>query len=175
MARLVDLEIITKSGSVDLDPLHADADEAAIYCRRFEFSGTAATDAKSGSPKGTREYAGITIEKRLDSASPVLFQLFTRHSGFKAIFRIHKVKSDPGDTPGEVALTVTIGGDECRAWISSYKLVVPDVETKAANDPDEPFELITFSFASIVYHRSGTNHAGAPAELMVEDSLLSVM
>jgi hypothetical protein len=175
MARLVDMEIITKSGTVDLDPLHADADEAAIFCRRFELSGIAATDLKSGSPKGTREYPGITIEKRLDSASPVLFQLFTLHSGFKAIFRIHKVKSDAGDVPGEVALTVSIGGDEYRAWISSYKLIAPDVETKAANDPDEPYEVITFSFASIVYHRSGTNHAGAPTELMVQDSLLGVM
>jgi type VI protein secretion system component Hcp len=175
MARLVDLEIITKDGKFDLDPVHTGVDDAAIFCRRFVMGGTAATNPKSGSPKGTREYEGITIEKPLNGASPALFQLFTGHVGFKAVFRIHQVKAGPTHEPGEVVLTVTIGGDDFLAWISSYKLVVQDVETRAENDPDEPYEVILFSFSHITYHKSGTDNAGAPTELMVEDSLLGVM
>lgn len=175
MARLVDLEIITKDGKFDLDPVHTGVDDAAIFCRRFELGGSAATNPKSGSPKGTREYEGITIEKPLNSASPALFQLFTNHVGFKAVFRIHQVKSGPTQEPGEVVLTVTIGGDDFLAWVSSYKLVVPDVEKRASDDPDEPYEVIVFSFSNICYHKSGTDNAGAPTELMVEDSLLGAM
>ena len=174
MARLVDLKITPKSGKFDLDPLHKDVDDVGIYCRKFELSGVAATDSKSGSPKGTREYAGVTIEKRLDAASPSIFQLFIGHVGIKAEFRIYKVNSNTEETPGQVALTVSIGGDESLAWISSYKLIVPDVETAAKDDPDEPYEVITFSFSKIQYHKSGTNHKGAAAEIVVTDSLVGV-
>lgn len=175
MARLVDLDIILKDGTFVKDPVQSDVDGAAITCQRFEMGGVAPTDLKSGHPKGSREYAGITIHKRLDGASPGLFKLFAYHIGFKAVFQIHKVNSSTSDEPSQVALTVTIGGDEYMAWISSYKLVVPDVETRAENDPEEPYEVVVFSFSKIVLQKSGTNHAGEVKVEVVDDSLVGVL
>ena len=174
MARAVDLEIETKSGKVDFDPLMSGQQDAGIYVRKFDLEALISVDPKTGSPKGTREYPGITIEKRHDMSSPKLLELFVNQTGFKATFRIHKPSPASDDMAGEVAATVTIGAPDFKAWISRYELKVPDVEKLAKDDPDEPYERIVFSFTTIEYHKSGTGFDGKQHQVVVQDSLVGL-
>lgn len=171
MARSVDLEIITKDGAIDFDAVMDGQQDAHIYCRRFEVSSTSPVDIKTGATRGTREYAGIKIEKRLDKASSKLLELFVGGAGLKAIFRIHRADTSSRYAPDEVAMTITIGAPDFKAWVSSYRLIVPDVEVAAKDAPDEPYEEIVFSFTTIEFHKSGTGYDGKPHEIVVQDSL----
>ena len=172
MARAVDLEITTKDGPIDFDSVMSGQQDAHIYCRRFELSSMSPVDVKTGATKGTREYSGIKIEKRLDKSSPKLIELFVAGTGLKASFQIHKANNASELTAGEVAMTVTIGDPDFKAWISSYRLLVPDVEKHAKDDPDEPYEEIVFSFTTVEFHKSGTGYDGRPHEIVIQDSLV---
>ena len=171
MSRSIDLEILTKDGAIDFDAVMDGQQDAHIYCRRFEVSSSSPVDLKTGATRGTREYAGVKIEKRLDKASPKLLELFVGGSGLKAIFQIHKPNASSDYTPDEVAMKITIGAPDYKAWISSYRLIVPDVETAVKDSPDEPYEEVTFSFTTIEFHNSGTGYDGKPHESVVQDSL----
>ncbi len=171
MARSVDLQIFTKDGEIDFDPVKAGAQEAHVFCRRFEITGTSPIDHRTGTTKGTREYAGIKIEKRLDKASPKLVELFVNNVGVKAVFQIHRTNSGTDYTPGEVAMTVTVGAPDYKAWISSYRLIVPDVEKQSKDDPDEPYEEVIFSFTTVEFHKSGTGYDGKQHEIVVQDDV----
>ena len=87
------------------------------------------------------------------------------------MFRIHKPNASSNYPPAEVAMKVTIGAPDYKAWISSYRLIVPDVETAVKDAPDEPYEEVVFSFTTIEFHKSGTGYDGKPHEIVVQDSL----
>jgi type VI protein secretion system component Hcp len=171
MARSVDLEIITKEGAIDFDSVMDGQQDAHIYCRRFEISSTSPVDLTPGATRGTREYTGIKIEKRLDKASPKLLELFVAGAGLQAIFRIHKADTSARYAPDEVAMKITIGAPDFKAWVSSYRLIVPDVEVATKDGPDEPYEEVVFSFTHIEFHKSGTGYDGKPHEVVIQDSL----
>jgi type VI protein secretion system component Hcp len=172
MSRAVNLTIEPDGGSVDLDTFkQGEQDKAKIYISSFELMGQTGVDPKTGRPKGNREYTGIKIRKRLDGASPGLFELFTKNTPFKATFEIAVADFTGSGTPSEVAAVITVGGGgKKNAFVSSYALRVPDVEKPVGDNPEEPYEEIVFSFDGIEFKKSGLNQLGDSHTIVVKDS-----
>lgn len=172
MSRAVKLSIEPEGDSVDLDSfMQGNQSDAKVYVSSFDMIGQTGVDPKTGRPKGNREYTGIKIQKRLDGASPGLFQLFTKNTPFKASFEISVADFTGSGSPDEVAAVITIGGGiKKNAYVSSYALRVPDAEKEVGNDAREPYEEVTFSFDSIEFKKSGTTQLGDTHTIVVKDS-----
>lgn len=177
MAGTVELGIWVNGSEIDYDPwTTGDACHGKILCTTFDLCGSSAVHAKTGKPQGTRDYGdGITVTKRLDATSPKLVELFRGGVGLKAEFHFHTPDVSAGGCAVQVALTVTIGESDNRAWLSSYRLIAPDTDRRANDGPLEPYEELKFSFAHIKFHRSGPDNQHKPVSLITVDDLTQMI
>jgi type VI protein secretion system component Hcp len=172
MSRSVHLTLEGESGPIDIDSFtDGTQKEASILVRFFELMGKTGVDQKTGRPKGSREYTGVKLQKRLDKASPALFELFANNTPFQATFDIGAADFTGSGNPGETLATITVGsGRPKNCFLVSYCLTVPDVEKPVGENPDEPFEELIFSFDSIEFKKVGGDFMGKPHTIIVKDS-----
>lgn len=176
MSRIVLLEIKSDEFTVDVDSVQAGPQsEGKISVMFMQLVAKSPVDQRTGSPKGNREYSGIRIRKRLDRASIGLIEAFTKRLPMQAKFEIQEVNLQAADEQ-QVALIVSIGGgDPKNAFISSYTLTVPDIESGSANDPQEPWEELLFTFDQIQFEKAGrSGYLNSQASTIIGDSLTGV-
>lgn len=172
MSRSVHLTLESDSGPIDIDQFtDGTQKDATVYVRAFELLGRTGVDPKTGRPKGTREYTGVKLQKRLDKSSPALFELFANNTPFQATFEIGAADFTSSGSPGEILASITVGsGTPKNGFVASYCLTVPDVEKPLEDNPDEPYEEIVFSFDSIEFKKIGSDFMGKSHTIIVKDS-----
>lgn len=173
MARAVHLSLEGESGPIDIDSFTDGLQkESTVYVRFFELIGKTGIDRKTGRPMGNREYTGVRIQKRLDKASPALFELFTTNTPFAATFDITGAEFTGTGDPSQVLATIIIGagGSKKNAFIVSYTLCSPDAEKRVEDSPDEPYEELVFSFDTLEFKKVGGDFHGDAHTVIVKDS-----
>ena len=103
---------------------------------------------------GRRQYEPITIRKRIDKASPLLFKAMVENQVIEGKFKFFR-PNPTGDGTTEQFFTVEIK----KGRISGYKNYVPDtIEPASSTDP--PLEEIQFVFhtISMTYTNGGVTH-----------------
>jgi len=126
----------------------------SIECVYYEQAVRTARESGSGMATGRRQYEPITIRKRIDKASPLLFKAMVENQVIDGKFKFFR-PNPTGDGTTEQFFTVEIK----KGRISGYKNYVPDtIEPASSTDP--PLEEIQFIFhtISMTYTNGGVTH-----------------
>lgn len=128
--------------------------EGSIECISYIDSVITARETGSGLATGRRQYEPITIRKRIDKSSPLLFKTLTENQAIEGEFKFFR-PNPTGDGTTEQYFTVAIK----QGRLSSIKRVSPDcLDPASSNSP--ALEEVTFVFhtISLTYTNGGVQH-----------------
>jgi type VI secretion system secreted protein Hcp len=127
--------------------------EDTIECFSFDY-GVHAGSETSGRASGKRNYAPITIVKRIDQATPLIYQALCQNHAIEGVFRFYR-PSPAGDGTTEQFYTVEI----TEARIAGIDLSSPDA-MGAAGAQQPPTEAISFVYNNMIqtYESTGAAH-----------------
>jgi type VI secretion system secreted protein Hcp len=151
MAETVHLVLTANGAVIQGESTQVSLERKCVY---YEQSVKTAREAGSGMATGRRQYDPITIRKRIDKSSPLLFKAMVENQVINGKFKFFR-PNPTGDGTTEQFFTVEI--DQGR--ISGYKNYVPDtIEPASSTDP--PLEEIQFVFhtISMTYTKGGVTH-----------------
>jgi type VI secretion system secreted protein Hcp len=128
--------------------------ENSIECVYFESTVRTAREAGSGMATGRRSYEPLTIRKRIDKSTPLIYKALVENQVVDGIFKFFR-PNPTGDGTTEQFYTVEIK----KGRVASFKALVPDcIDPASSNDP--PLEEISFVFHTIswTYENGGVSH-----------------
>jgi len=155
-AQTVHLTLEIDGNVIPGDSTVASLDRAdTIECSSFGENGYTPISAASGLPTGRRQHRPITITKRVDKSSALLWKAWANNELVtKADFRFYRPDSVTGTTEVHF-LTVTLENGK----IAGMSVGSQDVIAGGANAPPA-MESVTFTFETITwtYELDGSNH-----------------
>jgi type VI secretion system secreted protein Hcp len=144
MAETVHLTLKANGKTIQGDSTQAsNGRDKTIECVSYEQAGTVPTDA-NGASAGRRQYSPVSIRKRVDRASPLLWKAMTENSTIDGDFKFYR-PSPAGDGTTEQFYTVNLK----QGRISGIRQYVPD--TLASNSTEPPMEEVSFVFHTITW------------------------
>jgi type VI secretion system secreted protein Hcp len=129
--------------------------EGTIECSSFGENGYTPIDAATGQPVASRQHRPITVVKRVDKSSPLLWKAWTNNEPVtSAVFRFYR-PSPGGGGAEEQFLTVSLEG----GIIAGMSVGSQDALVGGQNAPPA-MESVTFTFSSITwtYEIGGATH-----------------
>jgi type VI secretion system secreted protein Hcp len=129
--------------------------EGTIECSSFGENGYTPIDAATGLPSGRRQHRPITITKRIDKSSPLLWKAWTNNEPVsKAEFMFFRPAAG-GSGAEEKFLTIMLEG----GTIASMSVVSMDA-IAAGEDAPPVMDSVTFTFQTITwtYENNGATH-----------------
>jgi len=129
--------------------------EGSIECSAFGENGYTPVNAASGLPSGARQHRPITIIKRVDKASPLLWKAWANHESVSAaLFRFYRPAAAGGGQE-EHFLSVLLE----NGYIVGMSTVSQDALVGGTSAPPV-MESITFTFDTITwtYETNGATH-----------------
>lgn len=159
MAQTVHLKLFIDKKAIEGESAQqADERKGTIECVAFESGVSAPVDAGDGHPTGRRQYAPITVRKRVDRATPRLAEALAKSLRVEATFLFYRPSTGYQGTD-ENFLTVTIArpasasgpgpAPSPNAYVSGIKIIVPDTHDSPKDDPREAYEEVSFTFDDI--------------------------
>jgi len=126
------------------------------------FGVSAPMDAKSGRPAGKRAHQPISVNLRVDRATPELIQYCIRHLPFKKItFKFFRVTQDSTDGKGAGAQgtqTAAAGEEECYYTVTLLDSYIVDATLDPIPGQSFDYLTVTIQFRQIEYrHEKGTS------------------
>ena len=125
-----------------------------IECLSYEQAGATPFEPSTGQASGRRQYTPLKITKRIDKASPLLWQAMTQNQKVEGVFKFYR-PNPTGDGTTEQFFSVQIG----KGFIASIRQFVED--TLAPTESYEPpMEELTLIFHEIqwTYTNGGVQH-----------------
>jgi len=128
--------------------------EDTIECFSFQYGVLSASEAMSGSATGRRNYAPVSIIKRVDKATPLLWKALCENHIIEGTFKFFR-PSPAGDGTTEHFYTVEIK----EARIAGIDLNSPDA-SGGAGQAEPPIEIIDFVYNNMsqTYESTGAAH-----------------
>lgn len=128
--------------------------ENTIECFSFDYGVQSASESFSGAPSGQRNYEPIRIAKRVDKATPLLWQALCNNAKVEGTFKFFR-PSPAGDGTTEEFYTVEIS----EARISGIDFSSPDA-MGGAGQAEPPTESISFVYNNMIqtYEATGASH-----------------
>ena len=155
MAETVHLKLKAAGAEIKGDSTQTSENRAdTIECVYYEQSVRSAREAGSGLATGRRQHDPITIRKRIDKSSPLLFKALCNNEEVEGKFLFFRPKPS-GDGTTEQFYTVEIK----KGRIATYRTFVPDsIEPASSRMP--PMEEVQFVFHTITqtYNPDGVEH-----------------
>jgi len=126
-----------------------------IECSSFEDHVETPREARTGAMTGRRKYKPVTISKRIDKTTPLLFKALTLNEPVTSAEFWFFRPSATGGGSEEKFQTILLE----KAWISSIKRVSKDAIMGGENPPPM-MEWVQFYFADITvtYEIGGATH-----------------
>jgi len=125
--------------------------EDTIECFSFDY-GVHSGSESSGRPSGARHYAPISIVKRVDKATPLLYKALCDNAAIEAVFKFYR-PSPAGDGTTEQFYTVEIK----QARIAGIGLSSPDATGGAGGPPTEAISFV-YNNMTQTYESTGAAH-----------------
>lgn len=120
--------------------------EGSIECLAFAMESQVPLDATTGLPTGRSKHSPVTILKRIDKSSPLLFRAMIQGQTIDAEFRFYR-PNPSGDGTTEQFYTVEVH----KARISKIKTFTPStLRADTSNEPNQ--EEVTIAFQEIIWH-----------------------
>lgn len=155
MAETVHLFLKANGQDIPGEPTQVSLDRAdSIECVFFEQGVETAREAGSGVATGRRKYGPVTIRKRIDKATPLLFKALCNNENIEGTFKFYR-PSPTGDGTTQQYYTVDIKD----ARVGSVRDYSPDViDPISSNYP--AMEEVSFIFGNITwtYEDGGITH-----------------
>jgi len=128
--------------------------EDTIECFSFDYGVQSGSESFSGRASGQRNYEPIRIVKRVDKASPLIWQALCNNAKIEGTFKFFR-PSPAGDGTTEEFYTIEI--EEAR--IAGIDLSSPDA-MGGAGQAEPPTESISFVYNNMVqtYESTGASH-----------------
>ncbi len=128
--------------------------EDTIECFSFDYGVISASEAFSGSPSGVRNYEPIRVTKRVDKATPRIWQALCQNHQIEATFKFFR-PSPAGDGSTEEFYTVEIS----EARIAGVDFSSPDA-MGGAGQSEPPTETVAFVYNNMTqtYESGGISH-----------------
>jgi type VI secretion system secreted protein Hcp len=128
--------------------------EDTIECFSFQYGVQSASEAMSGSATGRRNYMPVSIMKRVDKATPLLWKALCNNESIEGTFKFFR-PSPAGDGTTEHFYTVEIA----QARIAGIDLSSPDA-MGGAGQAEPPIEIVEFVYnhMSQTYESTGAAH-----------------